>query len=106
MQLLRMCRMAPVPNHAFIDVGSDGEAPLLHLPLFTHPHPRRDPALDAEAVLHELTHGLSIRRVVGGVGLLQTQCAGMGEGWSDFYALALLSGGRRRRERQLRDGWV
>ena len=46
---------------------------------------------DAEVILHEYTHGLSTRLVGGGVGIGTIQSAGMGEGWSDFYALALLS---------------
>ncbi len=42
-------------------------------------------------VLHEHTHGLSWRLVGGGQALGDTQSDGMGEGWSDFYSLALLS---------------
>src|SRR6185437_12414042 len=41
--------------------------------------------------LHEYTHGLSNRRVGGGVLITALQSSGMGEGWSDFYALSLLS---------------
>ena len=40
------------------------------------------------------THGLSNRRVGGGVGIDKNghpQSGGLGEGWSDFYSLALLS---------------
>jgi alpha-tubulin suppressor-like RCC1 family protein len=51
----------------------------------------RDASFDAEIVLHEYTHGLSNRRIGGGVGLRSLQSRGMGEGWSDFYALSLLS---------------
>src|SRR5262249_13417187 len=36
-------------------------------------------------------HGLSNRRVGGGVGISALQSGGMGEGWSDFYRLSLLS---------------
>ena len=66
-------------------------APQMQMFIFTGPTPRRDGDLDAEIVLHEYTHGLSNRRVGGGVGLSALQSQGMGEGWSDFYALALLS---------------
>src|SRR5262249_36817809 len=52
--------------------------------------PGRDGAFDAELMIHEYTHGLSNRLVGGGVGLGTLQARGMGEGWSDFYALALL----------------
>ena len=41
--------------------------------------------------MHEYTHGLSTRLVGGGAGIDALQTAGMGEGWSDFYALALLT---------------
>ena len=59
--------------------------------IFTGFSPRRDGDLDAEVVLHEYTHGLSNRRVGGGVGISALQPEGMGEGWSDFYAMTLLS---------------
>ena len=42
-------------------------------------------------MLHEYTHGLSQRLVGGGTGLYEPQSQGMGEGWSDFYAITLLS---------------
>ena len=42
-------------------------------------------------MLHEHTHGLSWRLVGGGQALGDMQSNGMGEGWSDFYGLSLLS---------------
>jgi uncharacterized repeat protein (TIGR02543 family) len=59
--------------------------------IFTNPSPRRDGDLDAEVVFHEHTHGLSWRLVGGGQALGDMQSDGMGEGWSDFYGLSLLS---------------
>ncbi|HEX8281254.1 MAG TPA: M36 family metallopeptidase, partial [Chthoniobacterales bacterium] len=53
--------------------------------------PDRDGSFDAEIVLHEYVHGLSNRLVGGGVTMSALQATGMGEGWSDFYALSLLS---------------
>jgi len=50
----------------------------------------RDTDLDAEVVLHELTHGLS-HRLLNSAGLNWTSGQAMGEGWSDFYALSLLN---------------
>ena len=41
--------------------------------------------------MHELTHGLSNRLHANGAGLTTTMARAMGEGWSDFYARALLS---------------
>lgn len=44
-----------------------------------------------EVVLHELAHGVSNRLVGGGVGISANASRGMGEGWSDFYGLAMLA---------------
>jgi hypothetical protein len=52
----------------------------------------RDAALDAQVIIHELTHGLSNRLVGNSTGLVWRPGAGLGEGWSDFYALAPLGG--------------
>jgi uncharacterized repeat protein (TIGR01451 family) len=69
----------------------DGSTPRMQMYVFTGPTPDRDGDLDAEIVLHEYTHGLSNRRVGGGVGISALQSEGMGEGWSDWYAISLLS---------------
>src|SRR5262249_46737891 len=69
----------------------DGSPPRIQMYLFTGPTPDRDGDFDAEVVLHEYTHGLSSRLVGGGVGISALQTGGMGEGWSDWYALTLLS---------------
>ena len=78
-------------NAIFSTPPSDGTSPRMSLYIFNGPQPFRDSAFDAEIILHEHTHGLSNRRVGGGVGLTLVQSRGLGEGWSDFYALALLS---------------
>lgn len=78
-------------NNANFSTPPDGSPGRMQMYLFTGPSPRRDGDLDADVVLHEYTHGLSNRRVGGGVGISALQSAGMGEGWSDFYALSLLS---------------
>ncbi len=78
-------------DNANMDTPPDGFPPRMQMLVFTGPSPDRDSDFDAEVVLHEYTHGLSNRRVGGGVGLSALQSTGMGEGWSDFYALALLS---------------
>ncbi len=78
-------------DNANFSTPPDGSAGRMQMYIFTGPSPRRDGDLDAEVVLHEYTHGLSNRRVGGGVGMTALQSEGMGEGWSDFYAMALLS---------------
>ena len=78
-------------NNANFSTPPDGSAPRMQMYLFDGPTPDRDGDLDVEIILHEYTHGLSNRRVGGGVGINALQSGGLGEGWSDFYALALLS---------------
>ena len=69
----------------------DGIPGRMQMYIFDAPTPDRDGSFDVEIILHEYTHGLSGRLVGAGVGITALQTAGMGEGWSDFYALALLS---------------
>lgn len=78
-------------NNANFSTPPDGSAPRMQMYLFNGPTPMRDGALDAEVVLHEYAHGLSNRRVGGGALITALQSSGMSEGWSDFYALSLLS---------------
>lgn len=78
-------------NNAQFTTWPDGASGRLQIYIFDGPEPDRDGAYDTEIILHELTHGLSNRRVGGGVGLTASQSLGLGEGWSDFYSLALLS---------------
>lgn len=69
----------------------DGLPPRLQLGIFWDPAPDRDASLDATIILHEYTHGLSNRRVGNGSGITTFQTLGLGEGWSDFYAMTLLT---------------
>ncbi len=78
-------------NNANMTTFPDGMPPRLQMYVFDGPTPNRDGALDAEVVLHEYCHGLTWRRVGGGVGITSLQTRGISEGWSDFYALSLLS---------------
>jgi hypothetical protein len=78
-------------NNANFSTPPDGQAGRMQMYIFTGPNPRRDGDLDAEVVLHEYTHGLSNRRVGGGVGISALQPSGMGEGWSDFCGMSMLS---------------
>jgi len=78
-------------NNANFSTPPDGSPGRMQMYIFTGVTPNRDGDLDAEVILHEYTHGLSNRRVGGGVGISALQSGGMGEGWSDFYAMALLS---------------
>lgn len=74
---------------AWMDTPVDGWPPTLSLGRLGGPTGRHT-ALDSEAVFHEFTHGVT-NRLVGGRGaagtLSQPQSFGLGEGWSDFFAL-------------------
>jgi hypothetical protein len=78
-------------DNANFSTPPDGSSGRMQMYIFTGPSPRRDGDLDAEVVFHEHTHGLSWRMVAGGQMLGTSQSDGMGEGWSDFYGLTLLS---------------
>jgi uncharacterized repeat protein (TIGR01451 family) len=78
-------------NNANFSTPPDGTSGRMQMYRFTGPTISRDGGLDSEIVIHELTHGLSNRLIGNGGGLLWDVGAGMGEGWSDFYALSLLN---------------
>jgi hypothetical protein len=77
-------------NNSF-STTPDGASPRLQLRRFIGPTIDRDPALDSEVVVHELTHGVSNRLIGNGRGLVWLPGTGLGEGWSDFIALSLLN---------------
>jgi subtilisin-like proprotein convertase family protein len=78
-------------SNANFATPSDGLPGRLQMYIFNASNPDRDASLDQEVILHELTHGLSNRLIGNALGLTNLQDRGMGEGWSDFYALSLLS---------------
>ncbi len=78
-------------NNANFATPSDGFRGRMQMFLWTTPSPNRDGALDADIVIHEMTHGLSSRLHGDASGLSSNMAGGMGEGWSDFYAHCLLS---------------
>jgi len=78
-------------NNANFSTPDDGFAPRMQMYIYDGANPDRDGDLDATVILHEYTHGLSNRRVGGGPGITMQQTRGLGEGWSDFYAFALLA---------------
>lgn len=78
-------------NNANFSTPPDGAPGRMQMYLFDGPSPDRDGDLDAEVMLHEYGHGVSNRLLGGGEGIYELQPGGMGEGWSDFFALSLLS---------------
>ena len=68
----------------------------------------RHTAFDSDVVFHEYTHGVSNRLVGGRLdanALQQPQSRGMGEGWSDYFALTIQNHGLQE-ERTVLGDWV
>jgi extracellular elastinolytic metalloproteinase len=81
-----------VRGTANMATGPDGQPPVMNMGLVADTN--RHTAFDADVVFHEYTHGLT-HRLVGGrmnaQALDEPQSAGMGEGWSDYFALTMQS---------------
>jgi hypothetical protein len=78
-------------NNANFSTPADGSPGRMQMFIWDGPSPDRDSSFDNQIIVHEYVHGLSNRLVGGGVGIDELVTRGMGEGWSDFYALALLA---------------
>ena len=78
-------------SNANFSTPPDGTRGRMQMYIFSGPTPGRDGSLDADIVIHELTHGLSNRLHGNAAGLATNMAGGMGEGWGDFYAHAMLS---------------
>jgi len=78
-------------SNANFATPADGTSGRMQMFIFDGPTPDRSSGLDQEILIHELTHGTSNRLHNNAAGLNTTMSGGMGEGWSDFYALSLLS---------------
>ncbi len=79
-------------NAANFSTPADGTRPQMQMALWTAPTPDFDASLDADIVIHEMTHGTSNRLHGNSTGLVMDMARAMGEGWSDFYAQSMLSG--------------
>ncbi len=78
-------------NNANMSVPADGARPRIQMYLWNGTTPFRDGSLDAHILVHEATHGLSLRLHGNTTGLGTVMAAGLGEGWSDFYPISMLS---------------
>ncbi|KAH9271133.1 hypothetical protein BASA83_006677 [Batrachochytrium salamandrivorans] len=68
----------------------DGQSGVLDLHIYTATEPNRDPALDNNVMIHELTQGLSTRLTGGAhedMCMSKIESGGLGEGYSDMVAL-------------------
>lgn len=78
-------------DNANFSTPPDGQSGRAQMFRFIGPTVDRDGSLDTEVLIHELTHGMTSRLVGNAAGLVWDPGAGMGEGWSDFYAMSLLN---------------
>ena len=78
-------------DNANFSTPPDGQSGRAQMFRFIGPTVDRDGSLDTEVLIHELTHGMTNRLVGNAAGLVWDPGVGMGEGWSDFYALSLLN---------------
>lgn len=87
-----------VRNNAYFQTALDGTPPLLAMLMWNASINGQsldlDSSYDAGVIIHEYTHGVSTR-IAGtetSLGLRSNQGGGMGEGWSDFFAMSFLNG--------------
>ncbi|KAI9464402.1 extracellular elastinolytic metallo proteinase [Russula earlei] len=81
-------------NNANFMTPPDGQNGRCRMYLWNTANPYRDGDLEAGIVIHELTHGLSIRLTGGPANsgcLGWGESGGMGEGWGDFLATTIRS---------------
>src|SRR3954451_24668189 len=100
----------PVNGTANMSTAADGLPPVMNMGLVTRID--RHTAFDADVVFHEYTHGLT-NRLVGGTRQGHTldapQSRGLGEGWSDYFALTIQNFFRAQNgqdERVITGNWV
>ena len=78
-------------DNANFNTPADGSRGRMQMYVWTGPTPDRDGTGDAEIIIHEVTHGTSNRLHGNTAGLSTNMSRGMGEGWGDFYAHAMLA---------------
>lgn len=96
----------PVFGTANMSTSVDGQSPTMRMGLVASTN--RHTAFDADVVFHEFTHGVT-NRLAGGPldfgSLEQPQSAGMGEGWSDYFALTIQNYSRNE-EKVVTGSWI
>jgi extracellular elastinolytic metalloproteinase len=88
--VLARAHPGPVWGTANMATRADGVQGLMNMGLVSSVN--RHTAFDSDVVFHEFTHGVTNRLVGGRLdarGLEDPQSVGMGEGWSDYFALTI-----------------
>lgn len=75
-------------NANFNANGGDGNAGRLQVYLGSSPFPFRESEMEGDTIVHEYGHGVSNRLVAGANLGSGVQTGGLGEGWSDFFAIS------------------
>ena len=76
-------------NNANFNAGpGDGTPGRLQVYLGSTPFPFRESEMEGDTILHEYAHGVSNRLVAGANLGSGVQTGGLGEGWSDFFAIS------------------
>jgi extracellular elastinolytic metalloproteinase len=104
--VLALAHPRSVPGTANMLTPVDGQNPIMNMGLVesTGLHT----ALDSDVVFHEYVHGVTNRLVGGRMNdraLDQPQSRGMGEGWSDYFALTIQNYGKAE-EKVVTGDWV
>ncbi|KAJ1967739.1 hypothetical protein H4R35_006623 [Dimargaris xerosporica] len=77
-------------NNAYFITPPDGESGEMAMFEFTSTRPNRDGDLESDVMVHEYSHGVTIR-LTGGPSnsncLQFGEAGGMGEGWGDFFSI-------------------
>ena len=103
-------------NNANFSTPVDGGRGRMQMYVWTSMAPDRDSTFDTTVLFHEYGHGVS-NRLVGGPSVTMSALTsrGMGEGWSDFYGMTLLTDAAENPHgnwpaagylTQLRSGWL
>jgi extracellular elastinolytic metalloproteinase len=104
--VLALAHPRPVPGTANMLTPVDGQNPIMNMGLVNST--KLHTALDSDVVFHEYVHGVTNRLVGGRMNdraLDQPQSRGMGEGWSDYFALTIQNYGKAE-EKVVTGDWV
>jgi hypothetical protein len=78
-------------NANFNANGGDGNAGRLQVYLGSTPYPFRESEMEGDTIVHEYGHGVSNRLVAGANLGSGVQTGGLGEGWSDYFAISFFN---------------
>ncbi|RKP36044.1 Fungalysin metallopeptidase-domain-containing protein [Dimargaris cristalligena] len=88
--MIAMAQSGDKTNNSSFYCPPDGVHPMMKIDPYTRTNPKRDGDFDSDLIIHEYSHGVTTR-LTGGADnsncLAVGEAKGLGEGWSDFFAL-------------------